>query len=145
MNENELPNSLAAVQSLEQCKQRITAALQDAGTHVVQVNQVLESLIGSGHLEPTMVLGDIIYEPRSPQGAGMGKLLQAAVGIGHGGVGVILWSANAYRQQLQSALPDHAPHGVKFSAYSDCPAELRQLLLPFLFPLIDRLIELARQ
>lgn len=139
MNENDP----LTIRILERCKAGITETLRDADRHVMQVNQVSDTLNGRGELQETMLLGNIIYEPRDSNGKGKGRLLQAALGVGHGGVGVVLWNVDAYEQQIQSDSPNFAPDGVRFSPYVDCPVEIRQLLLPYLAPLIDRLIELV--
>lgn len=127
---------------------RLRMQLDAAETWVPQANQLVENLRSLGLLEEALLLGGIVhsssYHPlHGPQDSG--HLLQAAIGIGFGGFGIVSWDTEEhwafYHSSTTSASLDEVR--AKFCPFDRCDRSTRGLLAPQIRPLLEQVAQIA--
>ena len=134
------------IEMLETLNLSVRRQLESAEAYAVGINQVIEHLTGIGLIEPMMLLGDIIHEARYNPRYGKEdstRLLQAAIGLGYGGIGVVLWDSERYWEFIRSPGPPTSEIEVNFTPFNECPAAVKGLLMPQLYPLTVRVCQLV--
>lgn len=120
--------------------------LESAEAYAVGINQVIEQLSDIGFVEPMILLGDVIHEMRYNPRYGKEdstQLLQAAIGIGCGGIGVVPWDSEQYWEFNRTQNPPNREIELNLTPFDDCPAAVKGLLMPQLGPLTARVCQLA--
>lgn len=142
MNEN----LRVRIEELRQLNRAIVHELAIADDYVSKINFLLHDLVRTGEVEPIMLLGDPIFDTRTRARTPLiesGRVLQAAMGVGYGGVGVALWDAEKHKQVMRQRARAAHDNGVNFTPFDECPIEVKHLLLPYIRPLVDRFCELS--
>lgn len=140
------------IESLRALDLRLRRQLEEAETWVPQINQVVEQLRLLQLLDDSMLLGDIIHQSSYNPAYGPHdscQLLQAAFGIGYGGLGVVLWDSEDYWRfrNIDRSTPTpelQVQMTLNFQPFERCGNAVRALLLPQIRPLVTRITERAR-
>lgn len=136
-----------AIDQLQQRHELLLSDLDAAGFHVLQINRLLGDLADEGVLEPVMILGDVLFDTRlqaTTEGRQSHQVLQAAMGLGYGGVGAVVWNAQKFDRQVRQ-LDSLSEEGVNYVPFERCTPEVRRALLPFLTSLLNCLRERTAQ
>lgn len=136
-----------ALAELGRLRDGLQSRLTSAGGTCDQINLRIEEIVMPAALSGRMILGDIVFDTRNNKRVlqtSKDLLLQAALGIGSGGLGAVIWSAAEYEQFIQNPSGSTDATGLKFRRFNECPEEIRNALLPFVSVLINRFIETVR-
>jgi len=142
-----MPRSLSEqIEALQGLNLAIRHQLESAEAYVPDINDAVDRLVELGLLEPTMLLGDVIFQGAYNPKYGRedsARLLQACLGVGQGGVGVIVWDSERYWEFLRYNQPLSHDVQINFETFENCPDAVKGLLLPHLQPLVARVCQLA--
>jgi hypothetical protein len=139
-------NLHAEMAELQALIQNVEHQMCAAEAYVLRFNHLLNELSDADMIDPIMLLGDVIYDTYHSitwTSDVPGRVLQAALGIGYGGAGVVLWDAERYRRLRRENDFSLDDDGLGFSPFEGCPPQVRHLLLPYLEPLMKRLCKLV--
>ena len=134
------------IEALKALNLSVRHQLEAAEAYVIGINDAVRQLVEIELIEPTMLLGHIIHEARYNHRLGREdstRVLQAALGIGYGGTGVIVWDSQRYWEFLNFNETQNCEVELNFVPFDDCPSAVKGLLLPQLQPLVTRLCGLA--
>ena len=135
------------LERLQQLNLSVRRSLEAAELYIPQINRQIDQLVLIGLLEPTMHLGDIIYESRYNPAYGAEdstRLLQAALAPGFGGIGVSPWNSEDYWRFVNFNGSPQAEAIFNFLPFEHCSSAVKGLLVPRVQPLVVRACELLR-
>jgi hypothetical protein len=134
------------IEALQGLNLAIRHQLESAEAYVPGINDAVERLINIGLLDRTMLLGDVIFQAAYNPKYGREDsaiLLQACLGVGHGGIGVIVWDLERYWEFVRFNQPLTHDIEINFEPFQNCPNAIKGLLLPHLQPLVTRVCRMA--
>ncbi|MCA9248075.1 MAG: hypothetical protein KDA42_13195 [Planctomycetales bacterium] len=141
---NELKSILSQLQELNLS---VRHGLEIAELYVPLINQQFDQLHAIGLLERQMCLGDVVHEGRYNAANGPEDstwLLQAALGISYGGIGIVHWDAHDLWEYRNSDGTINTQMLVNFTAFEGCPSAIKGLLVPQVEPLVLHACRLLR-
>ena len=92
------------IEALRHLTLSVRRQLESAEAYVTGINEVVRQLVEIELIEPTILLGDIVHEARYNPRLGREdstRVIQAALAIGDGGIGVIVWDSERYWEFLK--------------------------------------------
>lgn len=137
------------IETLRNLNLQLHHQLEQLEACVPDLNRAVEQLRTLGLLDDAMLLGDVIqqgsYDPRcGPHDSGW--VLQAAFGIGGGGLGTVIWDSEAYVSFLRHG---HVPPDIRAANFSPLePLEetrpaVRGLMMPQVGPFVVEICRMA--
>ena len=134
------------IEALRHLTLSVRRQLESAEAYVTGINEVVRQLVEIELIEPTILLGDIVHEARYNPRLGREdstRILQAALGCGHGDIGAVIWDSEQYWEFLRRNEPPNCEVELNFTPFDECPSAVKGLLLPQMQPLVTRLAELV--
>ena len=136
-----------AVARLQALRRFLKDSLEVAARVIEEANRLIDNLnVNRSAAPPAVILGDIVYDGRAQAALCSVKcdlILQGALDVDRGGIGVVLWSPEDWDRFQQDRASGATCGEIRFAQFESCPPEIQIVLLPFVGTLIDRLIENA--
>ncbi|MCA9248074.1 MAG: hypothetical protein KDA42_13190 [Planctomycetales bacterium] len=108
---------------------------------IPRIDRQLDRLFNVGLLEQRIYTGKVINEMRH-EPYDSNQVLQAALGVGCGGIGLVAWNCFDYWIYENSDAPLEV--SVSHTSFDQCSPEIKELLLPHVVPLVLDSCDLIR-
>jgi hypothetical protein len=142
-----MPESLTnQIETLQQLNLQLRHQLEQAEAFVPGLNRAAEQLCSLGLLDPTMLFGEIIQQGNYDQRLGphdSGWVLQAAFGVGQGGLGTITWDTDDYITALRHNYAPTMAVSANFTVFDGSTPAVKALLMPHVATFVNRIGTMA--